>query len=117
MVVLQHGGHSGFTTVRDGRRLRTAGNLSGLWESLGEFAAQRHDRRQRLGSEAPWLVLGPVAFLSTLGGMNLREATRAADGARQVIVGVAADRIVTPGATKTQPPAPAVIYARLGAGI
>ena len=46
-------------TVRDRRRLGTAGNLSGLRESLGEFAAQRRDRRQRLGSEAPWLVLGP----------------------------------------------------------
>jgi hypothetical protein len=49
--------------------------------------------------------------------MSLRKATRAADRAGQVIVGVAVDRIVTPGATKTQPPAPAVIHARLGAGI
>ena len=49
--------------------------------------------------------------------MSPREATRAADRAGQVIVGVAVDRIVTPGATKTQPPAPAVIHARLGTGI
>jgi hypothetical protein len=57
------------------------------------------------------------AFLSTLGRMSPCEATRAADRAGQVTVGVAVDRVATPGATKTRPPAPAVIPARLGAGI
>ena len=51
------GDDSGFTMVRDMPRLRTAGNLPGRGESLGELAVQRRDRRLRLGSEAPGLVL------------------------------------------------------------
>jgi superfamily II DNA or RNA helicase len=57
------------------------------------------------------------AYLSTLGRMTPREVRRAADRAGQVNVGVAVDRIGVPGSTKTHPPAPAVIHARLGAGI
>jgi superfamily II DNA or RNA helicase len=57
------------------------------------------------------------AFLSTLGRMSPREVTRGADRAGQVAVGVAVDRIAVPGATKTRPPAPAVIHARLDASI
>jgi hypothetical protein len=37
--------------------------------------------------------------------------------AGQVTAGVAVARIARPGSTKTRPPAPAVIHARLGAGI
>ena len=57
------------------------------------------------------------AFLSTLGRMTPREVTRAANRAAQVTVGTAVDRIGTPGSTRTRPPAPAVIRARLDAGI
>jgi hypothetical protein len=57
------------------------------------------------------------AFLSTLGRMTPREVARAADRAGQVKVGTAVDRLGVPGSTKTRPPAPAVIRARLGAGI
>ncbi len=57
------------------------------------------------------------AFLSTLGRMTPREVARAVDRAGQVTVGTAVDRIGVPGSTKTRPPAPAVIHARLGAGI
>jgi len=57
------------------------------------------------------------AFLSTLGRMTPREVARAADRAGHVTVGTAVDRIGIPGSTKTRPPAPTVIHARLGAGI
>jgi superfamily II DNA or RNA helicase len=57
------------------------------------------------------------AYLSTLGRMSPREVRRAADRAGQVTVGIAVDRVGVPGSTKTRPPAPAVIRARLGAGI
>ncbi len=57
------------------------------------------------------------AFLSTLGRLTPREAARAADGAGQVSVGTAVDRIGIPGSTKTRPPAPAVLHARLSTGI
>ena len=56
-------------------------------------------------------------FLSTLGRMTPREVARAADRAGRVTVGIAVDRIGTPGSTKTHPPAPAVIRARLSCGI
>jgi len=57
------------------------------------------------------------AYLSTLGRMTPREVRRATDRAGQVTVGIAVDRIGIPGSTKTRPPAPAMIHARLGAGI
>src|SRR5262249_42000717 len=57
------------------------------------------------------------AFLSTLGRMSPREVGRAADRAGRVTVGVATDRLNAPMSTKTRPPAPAVIHARLGAGV
>jgi hypothetical protein len=57
------------------------------------------------------------SHLSTLGRMTPREVARAADRAGQVTVGIAVDRIGVPGSTKTRPPTPAVLRARLGAGI
>lgn len=57
------------------------------------------------------------AFLSTLGRATPREVTRAAERAGRVTVGTAVDRIGVPSSTKTRPPVPAVIHARLGAGI
>jgi superfamily II DNA or RNA helicase len=57
------------------------------------------------------------AFLSTLGRMTPREVMRAAERAGRVTVGAAVDRVGVPSSTKTRPPAPAVIHARLGAGI
>jgi superfamily II DNA or RNA helicase len=57
------------------------------------------------------------AYLSTLGRMTAREVTRATGRAGQLSVGIAVDRIGMPGSTKTRPPAPTVIRARLGAGI
>jgi superfamily II DNA or RNA helicase len=57
------------------------------------------------------------AFLSTLGRMTPREVARAAEQASRVTVGTAVDRIGVPSSTKTRPPGPAVIHARLGAGI
>src|SRR5215469_11727976 len=57
------------------------------------------------------------AFLSTLGRTTPREVTRGAERAGRVTVGTAVDRIGVPSSTKTRPPVPAVIYARLGAGI
>ena len=69
-MALQHGDDSGFMTVRDGRRLGTAGNLSGLWESLGPVGVPVHsgrmslrkatraaDRAGRLSSALPWIGL------------------------------------------------------------
>lgn len=57
------------------------------------------------------------AFLSSLGRMSPREVARAADRAGQVTVGMAADRLNVPVSTKARPPAPAVIHAKLAAGI
>ena len=57
------------------------------------------------------------AFLSTLGRMSPREVAWAADRAGRVTVGVATDRLNAPMSTKTRPLAPAVIHARLGAGV
>src|SRR5262245_56296688 len=57
------------------------------------------------------------AYLSTLGRMTPREVRRAADRAGQVTVGVAVDQIGVPSSTKTRPPAPVMIHARLDAGI
>jgi TOTE conflict system primase-like protein/type III restriction/modification enzyme restriction subunit len=57
------------------------------------------------------------AFLSSLGRMSPREVARAADRAGQVTVGKAADRLNAPASTQTRPPVPAVIHARLGAGV
>jgi superfamily II DNA or RNA helicase len=57
------------------------------------------------------------AFLSTLGRMSPREVARSADRAGQVTVGMATNRLNAPASTKTRPPAPAVIHAKLGAGV
>lgn len=57
------------------------------------------------------------AFLSSLGRATPREVTRAAERAGRVTVGTAVDRVGVPSSTKTRPPVPAVIHARLGAGI
>jgi superfamily II DNA or RNA helicase len=57
------------------------------------------------------------AFLSSLGRMSPREVARAADRAGQVTVGMAADRLNAPASTQTRPPVPAVLHARLGAGV
>jgi hypothetical protein len=49
--------------------------------------------------------------------MTPREVTKAADQAGRVTVGTAVGQIGVPVSTKTRPPAPAIIHARLGAGI
>jgi hypothetical protein len=57
------------------------------------------------------------AFLSTLGRMSPREVARSTDRAGQVTVGLATNQLNAPGSTKTRPQAPAVIHAKLGAGV
>jgi superfamily II DNA or RNA helicase len=57
------------------------------------------------------------AYLSTLGRMTPQEVRRAADKAGKVAVAAEVTRLASPGSTKTQPQAPAVLHARLGAGI
>lgn len=57
------------------------------------------------------------AFLSTLGRMTPRELAHAADKAGRVTVGAAVSHVGTPVSTRTRPPAPPVIHARLGATV
>ncbi len=57
------------------------------------------------------------AYLSTLPRLSPREVNRLADRARSVTVGTAVDRIEAPTSTRTRPALPAVVTARLSAGI
>lgn len=57
------------------------------------------------------------AYLSTLPRLSPREVNRLADRARSVTVGMAIDRIEAPTSTRTRPALPAVVTARLSAGI
>jgi superfamily II DNA or RNA helicase len=57
------------------------------------------------------------AFLSTLGRMSPQEVRRAADRAGKVAVAGEVVSLVTPSSTATRPHSPAVIDARLGAGV
>jgi hypothetical protein len=57
------------------------------------------------------------AYLSTLGRMTPAELKRAADRAGKVAVAAEVTRLTSPSSTKTRPPAPPVLSARLGAGI
>jgi superfamily II DNA or RNA helicase len=57
------------------------------------------------------------AYLSTLGRMSPKEVTRAADRTGRVLMGSQVSRLATPTSSAIRPPAPAVIHARLGAGI
>jgi superfamily II DNA or RNA helicase len=57
------------------------------------------------------------AYLSTIGRMSPREVTQLANRTGSVAVGSAVDRISVPGSIRTRPAAPAVVHARLGAGI
>jgi superfamily II DNA or RNA helicase len=57
------------------------------------------------------------AYLSTLGRMSPREVARAAERAGPVAVGSGVDRVAVAGSTRVRPPAPAVVRARLGAGM
>jgi superfamily II DNA or RNA helicase len=91
---------------------------------VGNLIAAPLHGRARKSSTTVFLDLATLephqdqwAFLSTLGRMTPREVARAADRAGQVKVGTVVDGLGVPGSTKTRPPAPAVIRARLGAGI
>jgi hypothetical protein len=57
------------------------------------------------------------AYLSTLPRLSPREVNRLANRARSVTVGTAVDRIEAPTSTRTRPALPAVVTARLSAGI
>ncbi|HJQ47004.1 MAG TPA: hypothetical protein VJ870_11885 [Amycolatopsis sp.] len=57
------------------------------------------------------------AYLSTLSRMTPREVSRLADRAGKVIVGAGVDRIGAPSSTHTRPALPAVLTARLAAGV
>ena len=87
------------------------------------IAAPLHGRCRRDGATVflDMATLEPCedqwAYLSTLGRMSPREVTRAADRAGPVSVGAGVERLAVPGSTRVRPPAPAVVHARLGAGI
>jgi hypothetical protein len=57
------------------------------------------------------------AYLSALGRMTPQEVRRAADKAGRVAVAAEVTRLVAPGSTEIRQQAPAVLRARLGAGI
>jgi superfamily II DNA or RNA helicase len=57
------------------------------------------------------------AYLSTLGRMTPQEVRRAADRAGKVAVAAEVTRLASPGSTEIRQQAPAVLRARLGAGI
>jgi hypothetical protein len=57
------------------------------------------------------------AYLSTLGRMSPKEVTRAADGVGRVLIGSQVKRLAPATSSATRPLAPAVIHARLGAGV
>jgi superfamily II DNA or RNA helicase len=87
------------------------------------IAAPLHGRSRRDGATVflDLATLEPCedqwAYLSTLGRMTPREVTRAAEKSGPVTVGTAVDRLAVPGSTRVRPPAPAIIRARLGAGL
>jgi hypothetical protein len=87
------------------------------------IAAPLHGRCRRDGATVflDLATLEPCedqwAYLSTLGRMSPREVTRAAERAGPVAVGAGVDRLAVAGSTRVRPPAPAVVRARLGAGI
>ncbi|MPZ00910.1 MAG: helicase [Actinophytocola sp.] len=57
------------------------------------------------------------AYLSTLPRITPREVSRLANRAGAVTVGMGVDRIGTPSSTRTRPALPAVLTARLAAGV
>jgi superfamily II DNA or RNA helicase len=57
------------------------------------------------------------AYLSTLGRMTPQELRRAAGRAGKVTVAAEVTQLTAPSSTRTRPPAPPVLSARLGAGI
>lgn len=57
------------------------------------------------------------AYLSTLGRMTPQELRRAAGRAGKVAVAAEVTQLTAPSSTRTRPPAPPVLSARLGAGI
>ncbi|WP_200834698.1 DEAD/DEAH box helicase [Amycolatopsis alkalitolerans] len=57
------------------------------------------------------------AYLSTLSRMTPREVSRLADRTGTVTVGAGVDRIGVPASTRTRPALPAVLTARLAAGV
>jgi superfamily II DNA or RNA helicase len=87
------------------------------------IAAPLHGRCRRDGATVflDLATLEPCedqwAYLSCLGRMSPREVTRAAERTGPVTVGVDVDRLAVPGSTRVRPPAPAVVRARLGAGV
>jgi hypothetical protein len=87
------------------------------------IAAPLHGRARRDGMTV-FLDLSTMephddqwAYLSTLGKMSPREATRAAERAGKVAVGAQVSQIAVPSSTRTRPAPAPVIHARLGAGI
>ncbi len=87
------------------------------------IAAPLHGRCRRDGATVflDLATLEPCedqwAFLSSLGRMSPGEVTRAAERAGPVMVGAGVDRLAVAGSTRVRPPAPAVVRARLGAGV
>jgi superfamily II DNA or RNA helicase len=57
------------------------------------------------------------AYLSTLGRMTPQELRRAANRAGKVAVAAEVTQLTAPSSTRTRPPVPPVLSARLGAGI
>jgi len=91
---------------------------------VGNLIAAPLQGRSRKDGATVFLDLGTLepcedqwAYLSSLGRISPREVARAADRATTVTVGVAVDRLAVPGSTRVRPPAPAVVRARLGAGL
>jgi superfamily II DNA or RNA helicase len=91
---------------------------------VGNLIAAPLQGRSRRDGATVFLDLGTLepcedqwAYLSSLGRMSPREVARTADRAAPVTVGAAVDRLAVPGSTRVRPPAPAVVWARLGAGL
>jgi hypothetical protein len=87
------------------------------------IAAPLHGRSRRDGATVfvDLATLEPCedqwAYLSSVGRMSPREVARAAHRAGSVTVGAGVDRIGVPASTRTRPPVPPVIRARLEAGV
>jgi superfamily II DNA or RNA helicase len=91
---------------------------------MGNLIAAPLARRARDRGASMFLDLATLephrdqwAYLSTLGRVSPGELERAVRRLGQLSVGAAVDRLTPPTASRTVPPVPAVIRARLGAGI
>jgi hypothetical protein len=91
---------------------------------VGNLIAAPLFKPARQNGATPFLDLATLepykdqwAYLSALGRMTPHEVRRAADKAGKVTVAAEVTRLASPGSTEIRQQAPAVLHARLGAGI